>query len=487
MLFSDPSLGRVHSARGAGHVPPSDIHELIHPNLTLALLTVCSVLVVGIAATLGPPAGVGAVAAIGIGLLVLRRPAYGAFALVAFAPALSGVVRGLPVPGFRLSELMIAGFSAIILVAARTTPRWGAFDWVALSYVIVNGVLVWANLVRHGDPFTADNWGTLFGPLQFFLLYRAVMTALPAPEQRRQALRLLLFTSVAVSALTLMQQYNLGVRPLLELLTGTDIYSSTTRGVPRATGPFPHWHNLGGYLLVILLIGFALLLDQKQRVMRRRTLLLVLVPALAALIQTASFAPLFGLIAGSLVIGISMGKGQRVLAWLGAAALVGALLFGPLLQDRVEQQYEKSSVAEEQSLVPQTLQFRYDVWRNQFLPVIEDNLVTGYGPNLPPNLYFDYAESLYITFLLRGGLPLLLVYLALMGTLLLRARRVAKSDETERRVAGRVVFASVLLLLVIDVIATYFLDSGPAPLLWAMAGLLSYDQVKRGRRPRLVA
>lgn len=448
----------------------------------MAALAAGSVLVVGVGTALGPAQGIGAVLAVAIGLLVLRRPEVGAFALVALAPALSGLQRGLPIPGFRLSEVLIVGFAGIILLTARKTAPWGAFDWIALTYVVLTAVLVWFNLVRHGDSFTSDNLGTLLGPLQFFLLYRAVMTALPLPEQRHRAMRLLLFISVPVSLLTLFQQFNLGgVRPLLETMTGTDIYASTTDDVPRATGPFPHWHNLGGYLFVIVLLGFALLLEPAQRVIRRRTLLAVLAPALVALVQTASFAPLFGVVAGSLIIGLSMGKGRKVVAWLGVTALVGAALFGPLLQHRVEQQYQKSSVSAERSLVPQTIAFRYEVWTNQFVPVIQDNLGTGYGPSLPPRLYFQYAESLYVTFLLRGGLPLLLVYLALMGLLLLRARQAASAAEVERSVVGRVVFASVILLLVIDVIATYFLDSGPAPLLWALAGLLSYDATKKAR------
>ena len=89
-----------------------------------------------------------------------------------------------------------------------------------------------------------------------------------------------------------MQQFNLGpARALLEFLTGTNIYESTVGEVPRATGPFPHWHNLGGYLLLVLLLGFSLLLENDQRVIRRRVLLFTLAPAAAALIQTASFAP----------------------------------------------------------------------------------------------------------------------------------------------------------------------------------------------------
>ena len=314
-----------------GRAPDPLAADVIVPRrLLLIVSSVTAPLVVGSALTLGPLPGVGAVGAVGAGLLVLYRPVYGAYALVALVPILSGLQRGLPVPGFRLSELMIVGIAGIILVSAQRSPRWGAFDWMALSYVIATAFLVWFNVIRHGDALTSDNFGTLLGPLQYLLLYRAILTALPDADRRARAIRLLLFASLPVSLLTLLQQFDIGgVRSLIVTLTGTDIYESTVTEVPRATGPFPHWHNLGGYLLLVLLLGISLLVEPGQRVMRRRTLLLTLAIALAALVQTASFAPLFGALVGASVIGLVSGQGRRILVWLAAAVVVGGLLFGP--------------------------------------------------------------------------------------------------------------------------------------------------------------
>ena len=93
-----------------------------------------------------------------------------------------GVRRGLPIPGFRLTEVMIAGIAAIILITAKRAPRWGTFDWCALAYVTTTASLVWLNVVRHGSSFSQDILGTLFGPVQYLLLYRAIVTALPGPS-----------------------------------------------------------------------------------------------------------------------------------------------------------------------------------------------------------------------------------------------------------------------------------------------------------------
>ena len=118
-------------------------------------------------AALSPAIGVAAVAAVGAGVAILNRPILGAYVLVACAPTLSGLQRGLPVPGFRLSEVIIVGIAAVVLISARETPRWGMFDWVALTYVVANGALVWANVARTGRRFYAGDprHGARAGPV----------------------------------------------------------------------------------------------------------------------------------------------------------------------------------------------------------------------------------------------------------------------------------------------------------------------------------
>ena len=452
-----------------------------------------ALLMIGVGAALGPLAGVAAVAAVGAGIVIMSRPVLGAYILVACAATLSGLQRGLPVPGFRLTELLIVGIATVVLITARHTPRWGTFDWIAFGYVIANAFLVWLNVVRHGDALTADTWGTLIGPLQYFLLYRTLLTVIREEHQRAFALRLLLLASLPVSFLTLLQQLNIGpARQLVGTLAGQDVelgYQSTIQGVARATGPFPHWHNLAGFLLLVLLLGVSLLHEPAQRVLRRPLLIAVLVPAFIALVQTASIAPIVGLLVGSILVAMYVGQTHRMLVWVGVGTIIATVAAWPVLQDRFHQQYAASAVTEDQTLLPQTIAFRVAVWKTEFIPVIRDNLLIGYGPNLPPRLFFNFTESIYITFLLRGGIILLIFYLALMGALALRSRRVANSNEVGRRSVARALFAAVVLLLAIDTIANYFIDSGPAPMLWTLAGLIGYDWTReRGKpdRPRLI-
>ena len=280
-----------------------------------------AILVIATGAALGPPAGVAAVAAVGFGIIVLRRPVVGGYVLAACVAPMSGLHRGLPVPGFRLTELLIVGVATIVLVTARTTPRWSTFDWLAFGYVIANGMLVWVNVVRTEGSFSGDTFGTLIGPLQYFLLYRTLMTAITTREERARALSLVLLSSIPVAILTLFQQWNIaGARSLLDTLTGPEgasAYANTLTDVARATGPFPHWHNLAGYLMLVLLLIVSLLHERTQLVMRNRNLALIFIPAVVALAQTASIAPMLGLIVGSILVATYVGQTRRLLMWLG--------------------------------------------------------------------------------------------------------------------------------------------------------------------------
>jgi O-antigen ligase len=404
-----------------------------------------------------------------------------ALGLVALVPALAGVRRGLPVPGFRLSELLIVAFAGLIVLVARrsASARWGAFDWLALAYVALTAGLGLFDVLLRDQPLDADSLGRLVGPLQFFLLYRAVRLTLTTAARRRLALALLVAASIPVSVLALLQQLDVaGVRGLVVVLTGTDIYSTTTvpsefvRGLeaPRATGPFPHWHNLGGYLFVIVLLCVALLLD-RRRIVGRRLTALALVPAGIALFQTLSFAPIAGAMLGSVLIGLWLRRAAIVFSVLAVAAAAFVVVFGPMISHRIEQQVAAPAATE--SGLPTSIAYRLEVW-DQFVPIIGRTLVTGYGPHDPPGLFFPYAESQYVTLLLRGGLPLLACFAALFVALAMLAARARRHpDDAAQCVVGCVVLATVVVLTLIHLIQPYFTDSGVPHLLWVLAGLLA--------------
>lgn len=459
-----------------------------YPTTVTAAVAALAACVIGAAAAIEPAAAPLLATAIVLAAVIALRPEVGGWLLVATVPVTAGLRRGLLIPGLRPAEVIITGIAVIVIVACGRgrAPRWGAFDWLALAYVAATVGLGGFDLVARGEPLTTSALGTLLGPLQFLLLYRAVATALPSEGQRRVALRLLLLSSLAVSAAALLQLVGGPVRPLLASLTGSDLFAqSLADGQIRATGPFPIWHNLGGYLMTVVLIGVALALEPSRRVLSPRWTAIVVGAAAAALLATATAAPIAGAVGGVLYLAHRAGRLRLVAGRLVVAGLIGALLFSPILISRLDEQFSSHKAAPESTavhnpLVPETLAYRYELFEHQSLPALRGRWLTGYGPEQPPELRlgnFAWTESAYITVLLRGGVPLLLTFGALMVGFFALGRAAQGRGSPTQVAVGRVLVAVVVILVPIHLIETYFLDTGPPHVLWALAG------VAAARRP----
>ena len=456
------------------------------PAWPVVVLAALGVVVTGVAVGYRPIAGVGAVAAVAAGLVLLRYPVSAGLLLVALVPVLSGLKRGLLLPGFRLTEVAIVGIGILILIPleVRKAVRWRTFDWIALAYVIATAALGWFDVTRRGATLSTSDLGTLLGPLQYLVLYRAITTVVRTPAQQARALRLLILVSPIVSLLAIAQQLNLpGVRSFLFTITGADLYSLHPQsGIqpltipPRASGPFPFWHETGGYLMIIVLLIVGLLLSESQRTASRRLLLVVLALDTAALVQTVTIAPIIGAVVGVAALGWWYRRTKIVLACLACGALLLGALYFPMLQSRSERQFAQTpgvTTVAVSPIVPQTLAYRLWIFKTQDMPLLRGRWLTGYGPSLPSSYGFAYTESLYFTMLLRGGLILLAVFLTLMWALLIAARTAMRlAQHAEQLVVARVTVLIVVLLTLIHLIEGYFVDTGPADLIWVLAALL---------------
>jgi hypothetical protein len=427
-----------------------------------------------------------------------RRPDALAFALdrravllvlAGLVPVVSGLRRGFPLPGLRLSEVLIAGLATLVLVGVerRRAVPWRARDWWALAYVGATLAIGVGNLLHRQAPLTVADLSTLLGPLQFLLLYRAIAVAADGDRMRRWAVRTILLASLPVSALAVVQNFVPAVQRLVASITGVDFLATQAAGTFRVTGPFPLWHNLGGYLLIVCLLCIGLLLRPVPGVLARRWTIAVLVAALVALVLARSLAPMAGLVVGTAMMGVSLRRFGRVALGGGAVLAVVAVAFGPVVGARLSQQFDAPVGSDRPAWLPQTLEYRYEHWTQTQIPVLSGRWTFGYGPDQPPELRdFPYNESLYFSLLLRGGLVLLAVFLALMWALWRSGVAAARSGDPLQAVLGRVVATAVALFLVLDLIEAYLVGSGTSQLLWACVGLLAAPAaaVSRAGPPR---
>jgi hypothetical protein len=443
----------------------------------LAAVGLVAMLVVAAASGLSPLVGLGLIVAIAVGLAVALNEMIGLALLAALAPATAGLAKGIPIPGVRFSEALIGGVGVILLVSARRFVRWTALDWAALLYAAATLFLGGWDMISQAQHISQSALFTLIGPLQFFLLYRATAVTARTPERRRTALRLMLWATVPVALLAIGQQFGFpGVRSLLETLTKNSVYAAGG-ATARVTGPFPLWHNLAGYLLMYLIVIAAIFLRGVPDVMRRSFLIGIAALDAIALVETLSIAPIIALVACVAILGVWYRGLSRVLIGLAVVIVAALLLFGARIDARFSEEYGHGPGAQSSTLVPSTIQYRYDLWTNELLPMLKGHVATGYGATLPSQFQnFPYTESLYINLLYRGGVVLLLVFFALAAAMVAAGLRARRDRDPLQQAVGPAVVMGVLSLVVIGLIESYFTDDGPPQVLWMLLGLLAFRE-----------
>jgi hypothetical protein len=421
-----------------------------------------------------PQLGLAALAGLGLVVAVLLRPVLGGLILVGLVPILSGIAPGVPVAHFRISELLIGAVGITVLASARRSDAvpWTSLDWLLLAYGAgwaVFGAIDGVTLHQNLGP---TDWGTIFGQLQFFLIYRAVRTALRTPAERRTAVAVLLVATTPVALLAVLQQLHVGgvVRFLNTLTGGLSGPAATAGTATRATGPFNNWAVLAGYLLPLLLVLCALTMSG-QITRHRRAAWFIGVVAFTGLLLTAELSAIILFCIGTIVLASQYGHGRRALRFAGAAAVVGALVAAPFLATRLNQEFSSSAGSGRHAGVPQTLDFRWHVWTTQYVPAIEARPLTGYGPQLPPSIQWRYPESQYVAYLMEGGFPVLLLFGGLALAMVKRSREAARSRDPFERALGRAVAFTVIAMLVMNLIWPFLSNAGLPQVLWCLLAI----------------
>ena len=112
---------------------------------------------------------------------------------------------------------------------------------------------------------------------------------------------------------------------------------------------------------------------------------------------------------------------------------------------------------------------------------------TGFGPDLPPRLAlatFPYTETNYVSLLMRGGVPLLVVFVLLMLVVLRTARVAQRSAATDFQwCIATVVLVTTLGYFPLLLIESYLLDDGPPHAYWALVGLMLAAAGRRAGQP----
>ena len=457
----------------------STTRELRRPIATMLFLVVMSATVVGATFALRPLWGLAALFLVAVGLVFSQRPRLAVYVLVVVAPACAGLQRGLVLPGLRISEAAIATIGILVLLFAPRTPRpaWTRVELMLLLYAVSTAALGGLDLATRHAPLSNEELGTLLGPLQFVVLLRAVVVSMTEERYRVRAAQLMLGAATMVAFVSLAQYADVGpARSVLTHLTGSSHFaSSLSDGVGRSTGPFNIWHELAGFLMPSVLLSLAMLLSASSRAVRVCYGAVFVITAMA-LISTVTGGVLIVTTIACLYIAWRRQVLHIAVALAAPVALIAAITFGGTLGGRAEQQYAPSVATYRLPFAPQSISYRYALFREQSEPALAGRWTTGFGPDLPPRLAlgnFPYSETTYVTLLLRGGLPLLVIFLLLTVVVLSSARGAQRDAGTDFQWSiATVVLATTLGYAFLQLIESYLLDSGPPHSYWAFVGLM---------------
>jgi len=439
----------------------------------LGLGAVVLAFALGFVAVGKPDMGLAALAALALVVAVLLRPVIGGLILVGAVPILSGMAPGVPVAHLRISELLIGVVGATVLISARRSDAvpWSSFEWLLLAYGAAWAIFGTVDAITLDQHLSITLWGTVFGQLQFFVIYRAVRTSLRTPSERRTAVAVLLVAATPVALLAVLQQLHVGpVVRFLTTVTGGLSGPTTVGAATRATGPFDNWAVLAGYLLPLLLVLCALTMSG-QIGRHRRAAWIIGVVALTGFLLTEELSAILLLCIGTIVLAVQYGLGRRVLRFAGAAVVVGALVAAPFLATRLDQEFSSNAGSGRHAGVPQTLAYRWNVWTTQYVPAIEARPLGGYGAELPASIQWRYPESQYIAYLMEGGFPLLVLFGGLGLAMFKRSRDAARSKDPFDQALGRALAVTVVAMLVMNLIWPFLSNAGLPQVLWCLLAI----------------
>jgi hypothetical protein len=453
------------------------------------LIAVCGAvlgsLVVGITASESIPNAIILLVGATVAIAMTLQGRYLAIALVAGVPALSGIDRGGAIPILKLSEaLTILG--AVLALAARPKLQRSTYtlvDWAFAAYAGTSFALGMYHASGSLSTMLTQE-RPVFQPVIMFFLYRAIVVTVRNRTLLRSSIRALLVASSVAGAIALVQSMPLlWVRRSLAEITGSTMIE-TGPGVIRSTGPFPIWHSLDGFLLPCVFVALALVLEgDKQSIASRRFLGIVLTINVLAIVSTLTVAMGLTGIPAAIFLGFLYRRTRDVVVGLLVATLVAGALFAPALTLRYQQQYESGSPVRASGGTPQTFTYRVHVWQRDYLPLLEPVLLQGYGNRLPESARFAHTENQYITYLLRGGAPLLIVALGLLFCTAVSGQGAARRYGGPPRALGRAAVVTALALVPLFVIWPYLSNAGFGQSWPVLAGLLvAASRVARDER-----
>jgi hypothetical protein len=366
-----------------------------------------------------------------------------------------------------------AGLAFFFIMVRQGAPLIARPVLLAMIVYVLGTALVPLVAYRlRGYPLPINVIFSLIAPIQYIIV---AVLFFYIPQHDRERMRLLQFMILCgsgVAIIGLLQAFGFG--PIVTLLTS--YYSSdqflNAADVGRVTSVFGSWNTLGNYLMTVIIFIMALHGHVKRR-LYLANMLISLGLCGACLLASGSFASLGGMVAGIFLIKVFDRANLKILIAVMLAMAIGFIALQGLVSERLEYQFGGNN----DSIIPQTLAYRFEVWTKIYLPIISRNLWWGWAPTFE-SVSWGWAESQYFFLLFRSGLVSLIAHLVYVGLLIGWAWSNIKTPDGLKRRMSIGLFVMLSLLSVMGFTNEVFTSSGTVEYLWLAIGMFAAEVTK---------
>ncbi len=454
------------------------LFTLRHSALSSHILACLAGIGLGLFCLVSPWIALVALAGVVFCVVALSKPIALCYLMIAAISLTGGVERGRLLPLVRPNEvsLLLSVGLAFPAILANKQRRVHISGYVICAFVLLVSGTVFIPGVSYylrGSHLTMGDIFTLLAPLQYILLFWLFAYVPENESERRGLIQWMLFCGSIVAIVGLMQAAGIGFVTTMLTRWYASSHTAGAVGAGRVTSLMAAWNALGTFLMINILIAWAVLLSNNET-LSRVNIIVSIALSVACLLASGSFAGTLGLMMGILLIEVLTRLNVQMIfrllmggAGVGIVYLLFQSIIEPLIRQRLRYQFRHGGTT------PQTLVFRFKVWRETFWPVIRQNYLWGAYLTLPSILSWQYFESQYIFLWLSFGIVGLLAHLVWVGaTLGWLYRRFHQSDGFSRAV----VISALTILVVLSVMGftnAVFTFSGAVDYLWIVLALVA--------------
>lgn len=440
----------------------------------------------GLSAGMAPVHTVVAVAALGLLVTVVVRPAAAAWLWMLVTPLIVGVERGRLLPGVRLNEaLLVLLFLTVVmrwvvlaLSGRMRRPTLGRIDLAFLVLMLTGAVLPLLWMLARGRGMSGQDVQAAAVIAKYYMLFVLFRLSVRTEADARRCLLASLAAGVVVAVLAVLQSLGLfGVPDLVAT------YWASGGAAGRGSSTVGNAHGAADLLVFNLAIALALGLHRTARGASAWPLALAGVFLLGAL-GSGQASAVFAVLVTLVAVGWLLGQLPRI----GVGALLGVpmvlFVLAPVIDARLRG-------VDPSSGLPSSWLARWENLSTYFWPQLFDGYAWLLGVQVVPEAAGKeswqptvYIENGHTWLLWIGGVPYLLAFLFFVLVALRIGRTAARHAEGAFAVAGVAVFSAYGTVFVLTALDPHLFLRGSADLAVPLLALASVglDQRRRARR-----